>query len=157
MTWIKSYLLGLVAAAVLCAMITQLVGKKDIISVAIKLLCAVFMLLALVSPITKLRISAPEDLFADISYQADAITTAAAASTQNSISAIIKEKTQAYILDKASQYGLNLTVEVILSDGSIPEPVGVQLTGNISPYNKRILSSAIEQDLGIPAEAQIWN
>lgn len=154
---IKEYLLGVVAAAMLCAIVSQLAGKENFHGTAIKLICGVFMLLALVSPITKLNIHLPSEIFSDISQQADQITSAAADSTQESIYTIIKERTQAYILDKGNSYGVDMSVEVTLSDDRIPEPISVRIIGNVSPYNKKILSGVIENDLGIPAEAQIWN
>ena len=155
MQGIKEYLLGVIAAAILCAIVTQLVSKESLPGAAMKLICGVFMLLALVSPVTQIRIR-PSHIFSDLSLQADLITTAASESSRESIAQIIKEQTQAYILDKASSQGVSLSVSVALSDGEIPKPIGVTLTGSVSPYTKKILSETIEKDLGIAAEAQIW-
>ena len=157
MSSIREYLLGIVAAAILCAIVSQLPGKDSFLGSTMKLITGVFMLIALVSPVAKLQIRMPSEIFTDISQQADQITASAVDSTRESVSAIIKEQTQAYILDKAKSYGLEMSVEVTLSDDRIPEPISVKLSGNVSPYNKKILSEAIEKDLGIPTEAQIWN
>jgi len=157
MSSIREYLLGIVAAAILCAIVSQLAGRDGFLGSAVKLITGVFMLIALVSPVMKLRIRMPSEIFTDISQQADQITTSAVDSAQESVSAIIKEQTQAYILDKAKSYGLDMSVEVTLSDAQIPEPISVKLSGKVSPYNKKILSEVIEKDLGIPTEAQIWN
>ena len=156
MEGIKEYLLAVIAAAILCSVVTQLVGRESFLGTAIKLITGVFMLIVLISPITGLRIQ-PEKIFSDISLDAEAITTDAANSSRESMAAIIKEQTQAYILDKADSCGVSLSVEVILSDGDIPEPVSVVLSGDISPYNKKVLTQTIEKDLGIPSEVQIWN
>ncbi len=153
---IKEYLLGVIAAAILCAIVSQLAGKESFLGAAMKLICGVFMLLALISPVMNVRIK-PANIFSDISLQADRITSAAADSTQESIAEIIKEQTQAYILDKASSQGVTLSVDVKLTDGDIPVPIGVTLSGSVSPYAKKILSETIEKDLGIAAEAQVWN
>jgi len=115
------------------------------------------MLLAIVAPVCKLRFTASADIFENISNQADAITTSASASSNESICRIIKDNVQAYILDKANSYGVDLTVDVTLSEGEIPAPVSVSLTGDVAPYTKRLLSEMIEKDLGIGTEAQIWN
>ena len=155
MQGIKEYLLGVIAAAILCAIVTQLVSKESLPGAAMKLICGVFMLLALVSPVTQIRVW-PSHIFSDLSLQADLITTAASESSQESIAQIIKEQTQAYILDKASSQGVSLSVSVTLSDSEIPKPIGVTLTGSVSPYTKKVLSETIEKDLGIAAEAQIW-
>lgn len=156
MEGVREYLLGVIAAAILCSILSQLAGKEGFLGAVMKLLCGIFMVLALVAPITKIRIS-PNKIFSGISLQANAITASAAESSRESMAAIIKEQTQAYILDKANSQGVNLSVEVMLSDAEIPEPIGVKLSGNVSPYAKKILSQAIENDLGIATEAQIWN
>lgn len=153
----REYLLAVVAAAMLCAVVTSLHGKGSFHTTTLKLICGVFMLLVLVSPIADIKIRSPLKVLDDVSLQADQITAAAADSSRESVSAIIKERTQAYILDKAADSGITLSVEVTLSDGDLPEPVSVHLQGSISPYKKKILSEIIETDLGIPQEAQIWN
>ncbi|MBQ8768069.1 MAG: hypothetical protein IJZ15_00225 [Oscillospiraceae bacterium] len=157
MQGIKEYLFGVIAAAILCAIVSQLVGKDGLLSAAVKLITGIFMLLTLVSPVLNLKISAPGEIFSDISLQADQITSSASDSTRETISGIIKEKTEAYILDKANLHGAALTVDVSLSESEIPEPVSVQISGNVSPYTRKILSETIEKDLGIATEAQIWN
>jgi len=157
MDGIKEYLFGVIAAAIICAIVSQLAGKDSFLGAAMKLITGVFMLLVLISPVMKLRIRSTADLLSDISYQADQITSAATASTHESISTIIKERTQAYILDKASAQGVNVSVSVELSNDEIPRPVSVHISGDISPYKKKILSEKIANELGIGTEAQIWN
>jgi hypothetical protein len=155
MEGIKEYLLGVISAAILCAIVSQIPGKGSFANAAIKLIAGVFMLLALASPIIHIRLK-PADILTDISAQANQITASAAAATKDSIAQSIKERTQTYILDKANSLGADLTIEVMLSDGEIQEPVSVSICGNISPYSKKILSETIAKDLGIGTEAQIW-
>ena len=153
---IREYLLGVIAAACICAIVTQIPGKSSFPGVVIKLIAGIFMLLSLVSPLTDVRLK-PISAITDVSRQANEITASAEDSTRESIAQIIKERTQAYILDKAESLGADLSVEITLSEDSIPTPVGVSISGNISPYSKKILSQTIAQDLGIDTEAQIWN
>ena len=70
------------------------------------------------------------------------------------LSAIIAEKTAAYIWDKAEELGLSCTVEVTVAAGEngIPLPDTVIITG---PYDPG-LSALIEKEVGIPAGKQIW-
>lgn len=156
MEGIKEYLLGVIGAAILCSIVSQISGKESFLGTTVKLITGAFMLIVLVAPITDIQIH-PAKLFSDISLDADKITSAAANSSRESITGIIKEQTQAYILDKANTCGVALDVEVVVSDGDIPEPVSVIISGDVSPYNKKILTQTIENDLGIPSEAQIWN
>ena len=157
MAGIKEYIFGVIAAAILCAIITQLTPKDSFCTAAVKMICGVFMVLALIAPIFNVSIKLPNEIFADISREADVITSAAAVSTQESVGEIITQRVQTYILDKAKEYGVSLTVDVTLSDDAVPTPVAVHLRGDIAPYTKRILAEVIENDLGITMEAQIWN
>lgn len=156
MSGIKEYILGVITAAILCAIVSQLVKRDSFIGTAVKLISSVFMLISLVSPVMNIKFK-PEKFLTDFTRDANHITTSAVDSSRESIARIIKERTQAYILDKANLRGAALTIEVALSDDDIQKPVSVTLSGEISPYAKKLLSEAIEKDLGISAEAQIWN
>ena len=68
------------------------------------------------------------------------------------MASIIAEQTEAYILDKAGELGLEVTVRVeTRTEGNgIPVPWSAELTGSWS----QALASALETELGIPAERQ---
>ena len=70
---------------------------------------------------------------------------------------IITERTEAYILDKAKSMGVNLSVEVVLSDAELPTPETVILTGEASPYVKKRLRTILISDLDISEEELQWN
>lgn len=69
------------------------------------------------------------------------------------IEKIIIEQTQAYILDKADDFGAGLEVEVFVKDLI---PCSVSISGPISPLAKSQLSRYISENLGIPSEEQNW-
>lgn len=73
---------------------------------------------------------------------------------QEALSAIIAEKTEAYIWDKANQLGLDCAVEVTTAAGEsgIPLPDTVTILGPYSPA----LAACLEEEVGLPAEKQIW-
>ena len=73
---------------------------------------------------------------------------------QEALSAIIAEKTEAYIWDKANQLGLDCTVSVAAApgEGGIPLPESVTVRGRYSGE----LARWLEEEVGIPAEKQIW-
>lgn len=156
MEGIREYLFGVIAAGVMCAIVSQLCGKDSLFGIAVKLIAGIFMLLALVSPLTNIRLQRV-NILTDISQQAEQITQTSADSSRESMAAIIKEQTQAYILDKAESLGVALSVDVTLSEAELPEPIGITISGSVSPYSKKILSETIAEDLGIGMEAQKWN
>ena len=76
------------------------------------------------------------------------------------MASIIAEQTEAYILDKAGELGLEVTVRVeTRTEGNgIPVPWSAELTGSWS----QALASALETELGIPAQKtegvrRIWD
>ena len=73
---------------------------------------------------------------------------------QDAFSAIIAEKTEAYIWDKANRLGLDCTVRVTTAAGEdgIPLPSSVVIRG---PYSEA-LARCIEEEVGIPAGKLIW-
>ena len=82
------------------------------------------------------------------------------------LSAVIAEKTAAYIWDKANALGLDcqVTVTTAAGESGIPLPDRVTIRGTYSqalsavirgPYSEA-LSAVIQEEVGIPAEKQIW-
>lgn len=153
---IRGYLLSVTAAAVICAVVSALLGKKGTISAMGKLLTGIFLAITVISPLAKIQLSNADALWDDLSVDAAAAVAAGEEAANNELRAGIKSQTEAYILDKAASYAAELTVEVTLSDDDPPLPCAVRLTGSVSPYAKRQLQQLIAEDLGIPKEAQTW-
>ena len=74
----------------------------------------------------------------------------------NQVADIIKSQSEAYILDKANRMGLEISVEVELDNDNNSIPSSVCISGNISPYAKKVLSEYITDCLGIAKENQKW-
>jgi len=156
MQQIGHYLLQLTAAAFLCSIAMSFFGKKSTFGAVIHLLAGVFLTLSILSPWVRLRLDELDDLTSGISASADAVGKAGQNAAREAMAESIRRNTCAYILDKAGSLDAQLTVEVYLDDSDIPIPYRVQISGNVSPYAKRVLSSLIAQDLGIGVEEQIW-
>ena len=71
------------------------------------------------------------------------------------MAAIITQQTQSYILDKADTLGVCLEVGVELNEEMVPWRV--TMAGEASPYARQRLEGIIQDDLGIPAERQVWS
>jgi len=157
METVRGYLLSITITALCCGVLTSFLGKKGICASTVKFLCGVVMILAVVGPILNVRLDNLADYFnfsvLDASVEAEYGQEVA----KDKYIKIIKDRTAAYILDKAKTMGAELTVEVTLSDAAPLVPCAVKLSGNISPYTKKVLSNMIAQDLGIDTEAQVWS
>lgn len=153
---LKTYIISLIAAALIAGVLLNLVKTKSTYAVLIKLLVSLFVALTVISPWKNFHLS-------DILYYFDDWEAASASygnygsdAYNEALRTSITDRTQAYILEKASSVGAELTATVTVSADQPPIPVAVELEGNISPYNKRLLTQIIVNDLGIPEDAQRW-
>lgn len=71
------------------------------------------------------------------------------------LEALIAEKTEAYISDKATRLGLDISVSVRTKWGTdgVPYPAEAEIQGPKS----EALAAYMEEELGIPPERQVWN
>lgn len=153
---VRDYLLGIFVAAIICAIVTKLLGEKGTTATLTKLICGLFLTFTVLRPLMNVDLTDClrwTDCYDREATQAVAIGTE---QTKKALTEIIKQRTQAYILDKAQALNTVLEVEVTLSDDDIPVPLKVRLKGKISPYAKGRLQATIAEDLGIEKENQIW-
>ncbi len=153
---LREYMIKVTAAALICGVLNTLASKLGSSGKLLRLMCGILMLLTVISPLTRIRLTDLPELGQGIIESGEAFATAGENSAREEMAAIIKEQTQAYILDKANSLGASLEVEVILTQDALPVPCGVRLRGAISPYGKGKMQQILWQDLGIPTEEQIW-
>ena len=153
---VKTYLLSIVAAAVVCGIITRLVGEKGTQGAMVKLIAGLFLAFTVIRPVADIRLDTLTDftdLYTDAGVQAAA---EGERMTKDALRSSIKAQTEAYILDKAAGLDLNLEVEVTVSQDEIPVPNAVRLSGKASPYAKSRLQEIITQEIGVDKENQLW-
>lgn len=153
---IAEYVLSITAAALLCAVVKHIVGEDHSAGKIIKTVSGIFMAVTLLSPIVNFSFDNVENYFDDFQVTAQEISENGTQMADDALADIIKQRTEAYILDEAERLGLQLQVEIILSDSQPPVPSSVTVTGEISPYHKNSLSQFISANLGISGENQRW-
>ncbi len=156
MDFIRTYMLQITAAAIICGILTGILGKKGLLGTTVKLLAGIFMVLAVLAPWVNFHFDSLESFMDGISFDASSAVADGEYSAMNAMKTIIKDRTEAYILDKASTLGAQLKADVSLSSDEMPAPIGVTISGQISPYAKSVLSAYIVDDLGIKLEDQKW-
>lgn len=156
MEGIRSYILSIVTASVICAIAMRLMGTKGTQGAMIKLITGLFLTFTVIRPLADVN-------WKDLTFLTDAysIDSQQAAQEGQKISrealrASIKARTEAYILDKADGLQADVEVVVTVSEDEIPVPTAVTVSGSISPLSKRKLSAYIADDLGINKEDQTW-
>ncbi len=152
----KEYILRIIAAAILCALIKSFAGKSSAVNSIIKTLCGVFLSLTILSPLVRFNFSSVTDYIYFFSADAQQAVEAGVQLNDSSLRSSIKQHTEAYILDKAASLNAELTVEVTLSADELPAPCSVVIEGKISPYARSKLTQLIADDLGISKENQTW-
>lgn len=150
------YLLSICVAAILCSILLQLLHGKGPASSVGKMLCGIFLLFTVLQPIMGFSVGDLMDLGEFVNVDASEAVLVGETEARRQWESIIKSQVEAYILDKAAQWDGDLSVEVSLSDGEIPIPIGVTISGNISPYGRAQLQAMISEQLGIAKENQIW-
>lgn len=156
MDQIRSYILSVITAAMICAVIMKLTDGKGTQTAIVKMIAALFLAFSVIRPIMGTSIG---DITSIIPrFQADGASAAAEGDdiSRTALRTGIKERAEAYILDKALGFGAVVDATVTVSIGDIPVPETVRIEGEVSPYVKTKLSIILENELGIPKEAQTW-
>ena len=151
---LAEYVISVISASIIVAIICSFFGDKSGISSMMKVICGLFLTFVVVNPLVKLNFSGIVDYLERFSV--DGLEAAAVGENmaREAEADIIKANVQAYILDKAEFWETQLDVEVILDQDNVP--VGVELEGNISPYARVQMETVIAEDLGIAKEHQLW-
>ena len=149
MSLLKTWLFGVIAAAMALSILYALVPKGALLTIA-KCTGGLIMLLVVVRPLDPAALHIRyEEWDRLIGQQTEAYT----AENQQKMEAIIQKETAAYISEKAAALGLSCNPEVTCrqQDG-VPFPAEVTLD---IPKNAA-LSKIIAADLDIGEEAQHW-
>lgn len=152
---LRSYVLSVVCAALVCGVLTDL-SEKTGFAKPLRLVCSIFMAYTLVSPLIRFRFPGWEAR--NNCYWADARSAAARGENLHalSVAAIIRQETEAYILKEAKSIGADLAVAVELDAGNPPAPESVTIRGDFEASVETTLSQLIADELGIPKEHQTW-
>ena len=157
MSAVGQYIISVITAATILTISTSLLKENgSITSLLTKLIAGLFLLITVLSPIIQIKIPELSEYLVIIDADASEFVTQGNRSTQLELASIIKEQSKAYILEEATKLGVNISLDVILSEELTPIPVSAVISGKISPYAKQKLSQIIANDLGISKENQLW-
>ena len=154
MSHLANYVLSVIAASVIVAIICTLLRNHGGVTSIIKLVCGLFLTFVVINPLIKLDFSGINDYLDSFTLEGLEAASVGENMAREGERDIIISRVQAYILDKADSFGAQLNVEVVLDQDNIP--VSVELNGNISPYAKAQMADILARDLGITKEHQLW-
>ena len=150
------YILSVISAAILYSLIHSLLDKKSSASALLQLIGGLFLSFTVIAPVADVDFTPFLELQWNFVSQGNNIVAEGEQFAQEQMREIIKQRCEAYILDKAMSCQTSIQVDVTLSDDGIPAPASVKLEGNISPYAKRTMQQWLQDEMGIPKENQIW-
>lgn len=152
MTFFRSWLLGVVACAMLVSIAEQLV-QNSTLRRAVRFAGGLLLLLALLRPLAQQTLSLPDDTLSAYRDAVAQLEESLSRAQYDALDADISDRTRAYIEDKADELGLSIRAEVETErvDG-VPLPVAVTLHGG----ENEALSAWLARELGIAKEKQRW-
>jgi len=156
MDGLRQYILSVIAAALISGIVIRLVNPKTQHGAIVKVLSGLFMVVTVISPLAKLRLSNISAYINDLEMASQSVTENGENMAYDSMCGIIKEQTESYILEKASSLRLQISVDVKLSNDTVPVPAEIVLTGDASPYAKAQLKVYIANEFGLSEECVIW-
>lgn len=152
----REYLLSVTCAAILGSIISGFFDRKGSISTLIKVLCGVFVTLAVIRPAIQLDIPDINSYLSDLSQDYSTAAQQGVSDAAQAHCTVIQQQAEAYVYDKAAQLECDISVSITLHTEAPYQPVSARITGAVSPYAKNVLTAIMTEDLGIPKEEQQW-
>jgi len=149
------YICSISGVSLLCGIVCGLLKGSAVHSTA-KLVCGILLTISVLYPIPRIFDWNISEIKIPQIYDGDLFAAEGEENSKNAMAKIISDKTRAYILDMAESMDMEIEVEIVLGDDVPPLPEFVQITGEITPYQKLHLEEIIQEDLNIPKENQIW-
>lgn len=157
MEGLRSWLLSVIAAALLCAVAGALMPPGPVRQVG-RLVCGLVLMAAVLSPLTALDVSGGQEWLAGWASSLDSRTAALEEVVEEQRKGIIERDCAAYIVDKGSELGLTCTARVECRTGEegLCLPVRAEISGDLTQEERARLARLAAEDLGIPETQQIY-
>ena len=152
---IRQYALSLICGALIVG-ILQDISEKTSFSKQLRLVGSIFLTGLLISPLVSLRLRSLPQLDNQYQLQAEEAAAQGEEIRIRSLSAIIRDECEAYILKEAKAIGADVEVQVELDNGYPPAPAAVILRGAFDASAETRLGRLLADELGIPKEHQTW-
>ena len=152
---IRQYVISVTSAAILCGVIKGIFQKGPAQGL-IKMLCGTFLAFTFLDPVINLPLdSLSYPITIKLEEGRDAIADGIMISENASRQEITRQIAEV-ITEKANEFGLEVSVEVVFSDESTLIPIGLRIAGDVTPYAKIQIQHYIRNELGISEEDISW-
>ena len=151
----KSWLMSVTAASLLCALAMTLCPKGRVRAVT-GFVCAMVCMLALVSPLMELDAAELSSSMAYWRQKAETLTASAEEAAQTEQRLFIQRECEAYILDEAEALGLDVPEAEVRAVWDEEKKIWYPQSARIAAAYDPALATAVEAGLGITKEEQTW-
>ena len=152
---LAEYIISVSAAALICGILNSMMLKGTAKEV-LKLVSGLFLAFCVIRPVSDIRLPELADIGESIREEAASAVTAGEEMAMDSARDSISEQLEAYILDKAASLGLDIQVEVFLTQDDSFLPESVTIRGSGTAQQKKELMEEITDALGITQEDITW-
>ena len=152
---VAEYLQSILALTLLCTAAGGLV-QNSAAKGLFRLLSGMVLTIAIAAPLWRIDIDLPSLPAQQLWDRVNDAVAAGEEASSDALRQVIKQRTQAYIQDKARELNASVSVEIFLREGDQPVPQRAVLSGTVTPGVKRRLQEILETDLAITKENQEW-
>ena len=157
--FLHDWIMHLAAAAIIsaCAMAITPEGRTK---TAVKVVCGVISMMALISPINKIELAAVSVIFEEYRVQAMAVSEDLSGVNEKISKDIIESETASYISEGGKNIGADIqsvSVSAMKKEDGYYYPHDVEIKGDISESDRDKLLQYINDELGISSENVIWS
>lgn len=153
---ITEYLFGIVGVCLIASAAKQLLGVCKGYRSLGNTVIGIFIVFSILSPVVSANWHEENILSIDLQTDFDRIAQDADIYRQQAMRQSITDRTKAYIWTKAQELSLDIDLEITLNEAYPYAPSKICIMGAVSPYAKAQLSNYLEDEIGIPKEAQTW-
>ena len=147
------YVISLIAVSLICGVLQSIMpagSRKQIL----RILCGVFLLLTLLTPLSDIRMPDLTDYLSSFRAEGEAAAVMGQEMALTERQELIKLGLEAYILEKAEALGV--TPKIIVAVDPEGRPTAIIVEGSFTREQECALGTVITNDLGIAEEDQQW-
>jgi len=154
---LRGWLLAVVSVSLLCAVADALMPPGAVRRVG-RLVCGLVLIGAILSPLAELDVDGGQRWLDGYFASVQGREAELEETVNSQMKVIIEGEYAAYIVDKAAELGLDCTarVECRASEDGLYLPARTEVIGSTTADTQKKLIQIIAEDLGVPAQSQIY-
>ena len=155
MSKVGEYVVSIITVSLINSIVSGMLQNSALKGI-VKTLCGMVLTVCIIAPVLNFEITEWDDLGKGIGDAVSSLVDEGESLAYDALYDRIKQETEAYIQNKATQLNAEIDVEVILNRGDPPIPIGAVISGSVIPYIRQRLENILETQLGIAKENIEW-